>query len=78
MKKLELIGDLKKQADGLGFRDENQLDALRKRADMIIRNVFGPNASTLKTLEASRSTPVFIPRAKIPTCQPGNADIARY
>jgi predicted nucleotide-binding protein len=50
MDNLELISGLKKQLNDLPSQNEPKLDALRRRAEMIIRNVFGPTSKYLKDL----------------------------
>jgi predicted nucleotide-binding protein len=49
--KFELISSLKVQASELGLRNRDQLDALTRRTEMIIRNVFGPNSKYLADLK---------------------------
>lgn len=51
MNKIELIQSLLVELDKLQHRDKHQLDALRRRAEMIIRNVFGENSKYLTDLK---------------------------
>jgi hypothetical protein len=59
--KFELISSLKDQASGLGLRNRDQLDALTRRAEMIIRNVFGPDSKYLVDLNNISFYPSFYP-----------------
>ena len=61
MNKNELVKNLIGQVNELPHRDSNKLDALQKRADMIIRTVFGASSKYLDDLEKIRFTPWFYP-----------------
>ena len=50
--KKQLIRDLIHQAENLPLRDDNELDALKRRAEMIIRKVFSGNSKYLDDLKA--------------------------
>ena len=52
MDEIELIRELKNQANGLPLRDEGKLDALNRRAEMIIRNVFGDTSKYLSDFQS--------------------------
>lgn len=57
----KLIQILIDEANQLPHRDEDALYALRRRAEMIIRNVFSEGSKYLKDLEAIRFTPTYSP-----------------
>jgi len=61
MNKMELIQNLIDMAKKLPLRDENKLDVLRRRTEMIIRNVFGNNSKYLKDLKDINFHPIFGP-----------------
>lgn len=53
-KDLQLLAGLLDQARALPHRDENALDALQKRGQMIVRNIFGDGAKYLDDLRYIR------------------------
>lgn len=55
--KLELLAQLKKQATDLPYRDEKSLDALQRRADMLVRTIFGPEHKYLQSIANIRFNP---------------------
>src|SRR5260221_13866776 len=61
MDKLELLRDLKNQTLGLQYRDHAELDALKRRAEMIIRNVFGSDNKYLTDLSGISFSPMVYP-----------------
>lgn len=50
-KNLELIQDLIKQAESIAYRN-GQLDAVEKRAEMLLRKIFGDKTHYLKSLQS--------------------------
>lgn len=61
MDRIELIGELKKQAQELPTRDFAKLDALKRRAEMIIRNVFGEGSKYIEEFQYLDFTPNVYP-----------------
>jgi len=61
MNKLELIDSLIEDFAALSFRDEPKLDALRRRAEMIVRNAFGPESKYLVDLDRIHFYPMAFP-----------------
>ena len=61
MNEIELIQSLIEMVNNLPNRDEEKLDALKKRAQMIIRNVFGDSSKYLKDLEDIDFYPMVFP-----------------
>lgn len=61
----ELITQLKQQLSELPYQDSTKLDALRRRADMIIRNLFGPTSKYLEDLRQISFHPMVIPSSEI-------------
>jgi len=59
--KSQLIKELISQARNLPLRDEGRLDALLRRAEMIIRRVFGDNSKYLDDLKTIQFYPNFAP-----------------
>lgn len=57
--KKQLIKDLIHQAEDLPLRDDNELDALKRRAEMIIRKVFSGNSKYLDDLKAISFDPTW-------------------
>lgn len=55
-KNLELIQDLIKQAEQIAYRN-GQRDAVEKRAEMLLRKIFGDNTHYLKSLKGIRYSP---------------------
>ncbi len=55
-KNLELIQDLIKQAEQITYHN-GQRDAVEKRAEMLLRKIFGNNTHYLKSLKAIRYSP---------------------
>ena len=58
MNNLELIEDLIRQANEVEYRN-NKLDAVEKRAEMIIRKIFGPETHYLKSMKSISYSPSF-------------------
>jgi predicted nucleotide-binding protein len=50
VRKLELIGSLIEDLETLQYRDRSQLDAIRRKAEMLIRNFFGENSKYLQDI----------------------------
>jgi hypothetical protein len=63
MNEIDLVQSLIEVASQLPHRDEVKLDALRRRADLIIRRVFGDSSKYLNDLANIRFFPMFA-RAK--------------
>lgn len=61
MDKIYLITNLISSAENLPHRDQKALDALRRRAEMIIRNIFGSDSKYLKDLNKIDFFPLFYP-----------------
>lgn len=61
MKKIELIQSLLIDLDNLPIGDEHKLDALQKRADMVIRKSFGESSKYLKDLNHISFFPMVYP-----------------
>ncbi|HEX3037168.1 MAG TPA: nucleotide-binding protein [Thermodesulfobacteriota bacterium] len=61
MTKIELIDDLIKSAENLPHRDSNSLDALKRRAEMVIRKVFGVESKYIKDLYYVSFYPNYAP-----------------
>jgi len=61
MDKIELVQSLIDQVNKLPHRDEEKLDALQRRAEMIIRKVFGDSSKYLKDLESIHFFPMAYP-----------------
>jgi hypothetical protein len=55
-KNIELIQDLIKQAEQIAYRNGHR-DAVEKRAEMLLRKIFGDNTHYLKSLKAIRYSP---------------------
>lgn len=55
-KNIELIQDLIKQAEQIAYRN-GQHDAVEKRAEMLLRKIFGDSTHYLKSLKAIRYSP---------------------
>lgn len=60
-KKIELVQSLIDMAKELPHRDGKKLDALLRRAEMIIRNVFGDSSKYLEDLDRIDFYPMFSP-----------------
>jgi Predicted nucleotide-binding protein containing TIR -like domain len=56
MNNLELIEDLIKQAEQIAYRN-GKLDAVGKRAEMLLRKIFGDNTHYLKSLKDIKYSP---------------------
>lgn len=54
MRKLELIESLIEDVETLEYRDASHLDAIRRRAKMLIRNFYGENSKYLKDIQNIR------------------------
>ena len=61
MNDIELIQSLIRMADELPDRDRDKLDALRRRAEMIIRRLFGESSKYLNDLARVSFTPRVFP-----------------
>jgi uncharacterized protein (TIGR02391 family) len=61
MNYIELFQSLVSQLNELPHRDESKLDALRRRAEMVIRKVFGDSSTYLKDLEQINFHPWVYP-----------------
>jgi len=61
MDKIELIQSLIEMANKLPHRDEKELDAIKKRAEMIIRRVFGESSKYLDDLKRIHFYPIAYP-----------------
>lgn len=61
MNEIELVQSLIDVVNKLPRRDEEKLDALRRRAEMIIRKVFGDSSKYLKDLANINFFPMFYP-----------------
>ena len=59
--KKELIQDLMAQLDELPHRDEAALDALKRKTEMVIRNVFEPTSKYLTDLKRINFHPMVYP-----------------
>jgi predicted nucleotide-binding protein len=57
----ELLADLLEQLKTVPFRDNEKLDALRKRAEMIIRNIFGADSKYLSDIGRISFHPMVYP-----------------
>lgn len=57
----ELIESIMQQAGGLGYQDSAALDALTRRAEMVIRNIFGQDSKYLADLGNISYYPGFAP-----------------
>lgn len=64
MDKIKLIQELIDMTNKLPHRDDDALDALNKRAEMIIRNVFGESSKYLKDLSRISFYPGVYPCAE--------------
>jgi len=60
MKKLELIESLLEEAKTLEFGQKTKLDAIKRRAEMIIRNAFGEESKYLRDLSSVHFYPAAI------------------
>jgi predicted nucleotide-binding protein len=61
MNEIELVQSLIDEVNELPHRDEEKLDALRRRAEMIIRKVFGESSKYLKDLNNIHFFPMVYP-----------------
>lgn len=61
MNKIELVQSLIDMMNKLPHRDEEKLDALQRRTEMIIRNVFGESSKYLKDLKHIDFFPMVAP-----------------
>lgn len=57
----EHLASLLNQVENLGHRDEVALDALRRRAEMVVRNIFGETSKYLKDLDGLNFHPMVYP-----------------
>jgi len=60
MNEIELVQSLIDEVNKLPYQDKEKLDALRRRAEMIIRRVFGESSKYLKDLNNIRFFPLFL------------------
>lgn len=60
-KKIEHVQNLIAELDNLPHRDKGKLDALKRRADMIIRNIFGESSKYLNDLKRINFFPMMYP-----------------
>jgi predicted nucleotide-binding protein len=58
VEKIELLQGLKKQAEELVFKDDAGLDALRRRAQMIARTVFGETSHYVEEIKRVSFSPI--------------------
>jgi len=49
---LSLLSDLRDRADCLSFEDTRELDAIKRQAEMLIRNIFGADSKYLTDLKS--------------------------
>lgn len=56
-----LIQELFAATESLGYRDTGALDALMRRAEMVIRNIFGPESKYLNDLDRINFHPRVLP-----------------
>ena len=61
MNEIKLVQSLIDEVNKLPHRDEEKLDALRRRAEMIIRKIFGESSKYLKDLESIDFFPMVYP-----------------
>lgn len=61
MSNIELVQSLLVDLDSLPNRDEHKLDAIKRRAEMIIRKVFGENSKYLQDLKNINFFPRLFP-----------------
>lgn len=61
MNKIELIDNLITEIGSLQYKDENKRDAIVRKAEMIIRKIFGETSSYLKDLDRIRFWPNWAP-----------------
>ena len=61
MNQLEFIQDLVNRANNLPHRDSRELDSVLRRAEMVIRNVFGETSKYVKDLEHISFYPTMAP-----------------
>ena len=61
MNEIELVQSLIDEVNKLPHRDEEKLDALRRRAEMIIGKVFGESSKYLKDLNSIHFFPMVYP-----------------
>lgn len=61
MEKLELVNSLYDELIAIKFGQTDKLDAVRRRTEMIVRNVFGEKSKYLKDLSSIRFYPMVIP-----------------
>lgn len=59
--KLELIDDIIKETESLEYGDNKTLDLLKKRGEMITRNVFGETSKYLSDINNLRFHPMMYP-----------------
>src|SRR5262245_50678970 len=56
-----LLTDLLGQLDKLGFRNTDALDALNRRTEMVVRNIFGDTSKYLQDLQKISYSPMVYP-----------------
>jgi predicted nucleotide-binding protein len=59
-----LLQRLLDSAESLGYRDGNAIDALLRRVEMVIRNLFGPNSKYLSDLSTIHFYPMYAPSSE--------------
>ncbi|QXE17646.1 hypothetical protein [Clostridium sp. 001] len=64
MESVELIEDLIEKSRKLQYHDSSALDALKRRAKMIIENVFGESSKYLDNLNNLRFHPLMYPASE--------------
>lgn len=64
MDSFEIIAGLKQQLSELPYQDTAKLDALRRRTEMIIRNLFGQTSKYLDDLKHISFHPMIIPSSE--------------
>jgi predicted nucleotide-binding protein len=57
----ELLGSLREQVSALPYQDSKALDALRRRAEMVIRNIFGNLSRYVKDVSEISFYPIAYP-----------------
>lgn len=60
-KELDLLATLKKQVESVSYDDEGALDAWRRRAEMVVRKIFGPDSKYLLDLQGLDFYPMSYP-----------------
>ena len=63
-KKIELINALIEKSEKLPLRDDDILDAIRRDAEMILRNIFGDDIAYIRSLNDIRFHPMVYPSSE--------------